>query len=109
MRNPDSAYDAATSETRCGDSGSAYYALVSDHNGFCLVTGDYDSLDDAIEAAREMDTDSAPCELEDELGVDCSGDSHARGLIAKAESKGWRVVATAPAGEYWTVLVAPET
>lgn len=56
-------------------------------------------------AAREMDTDAAPTELEDEIDYDGSEDRDEDGLVAAAEGAGWEVVARAPAGEYWTVLV----
>ena len=105
MRPIDSAYDRNTAEQRGGDPGAGRYGLVSDHNGPCSLVGDYASLDDAIEAARRMDTDSAPTELEDEIDYDASEDCDDSGLIRAAEAAGWRIVASAPAGEYWTVMV----
>jgi len=105
MRPHDSAYDRMTAEYRTADPGAGRYALVQDHNGSCSVVGDYDSLEAAIAAAREMDTDEAPTDLEDELGVVLDD---AVALIDAAQDAGWRVVATAPAGEYWTVLVEAE-
>ena len=105
MRPIDSAYDRNTAEQRSSDPGAARYGLVSDHNGPCSLVGEYASLDDAIHAARGMDTDSAPTDLEDEIDYDGSNDSADAGLIGAAEGAGWKVVARAPAGEYWTVLV----
>lgn len=105
MRPIDSAYDRNTSETRSSDPGRTEYALISDHNGPCSLLGEYDNLGDAIEAAREMDTDSAPTEFEDEIGYDGGSDHDDSGLIAAAEQAGWEVVASAPAGEHWTVMV----
>ena len=105
MRPIDSAYDLNTAEQRSADPGKARYGLVSNHNGPCSEIGEYDSLADAIEAARGMDTDNAPTELEDDLYYDGGNDCDDAGLIAAAESQGWRIVASAPAGEYWTVLV----
>lgn len=102
MRSCDSSYDRMTAETRSADPGEARYALISDAGGPCSIVGDYASLADAIEAARAMDTDAAPTDLEDETGVCCETVS---ALIESAEAQGWRVVAQAPAGEYWTVLV----
>lgn len=108
MRPINSTYDTATAESRSSDPGAARYALVSDHNGPCSVVAEYTSLAEAIEAARHLDTDAAPTELEDELGVCCDDtQTGARDLIAAAESAGWRHVASAPAGEHWDVLVAP--
>lgn len=109
MRPIDSAYDRMTAETRSADPGARRYALMSDHSGPCTLTGEYSSLEDAIEAARTMDTDAAPTDLEDDLDVDAMGDSGdadpCAWLIEQAEAHGWTVVAQAPAGEYWTVLV----
>lgn len=104
MRPIDSAYDRDTAEQRSDDPGAREYALVSDHNGPCSIVADYGSLSDAIEAARAMDTDAAPTDLEDEIDYDSWGDCDDSGLIAAAQEAGWRVVASAPAGEYWTVL-----
>lgn len=108
MRPHDSAYDRNTAELRAADPGEARYGLVTDHNGPCSQVGDYATLAAAIEAGRQMDTDSAPTELENALGYRGDDDRDDRGLIAAAEEAGWRVVASAPAGEYWTVLVAPQ-
>lgn len=80
------------------------YALISDHNGPCSIVAPFGDLAAAIEAARTMDTDAAPTDLEDAIGYDATHDRDDSGLIAAAESAGWRVVAGAPAGEYWTVL-----
>lgn len=104
MRPIDSSYDRATAEQRSADPGPGIYALVSDHNGPCSLVGSYDSLESAIEAAREMDTDAAPTDLEDEIDYDGCRDCDSRGLIVAAEHEGWRIVASAPAGEYWTVM-----
>lgn len=104
MRPIDSSYDRNTAEHRSADPGAARYALISDHNGPCSTVGLYDSLADAIEAARVLDTDEAPTDLEDEIDVDASNKSVAW-LVEQAEAQGWREVASAPAGEYWTVLV----
>lgn len=105
MRPIDSSYDTNTAERRDSDPGETTYALISDHNGPCSMTGTYASLADAIEAARTMDTDSAPTDLEDEIGHDASDDCDDSGLIEAAQAAGWRIVASAPAGEYWTVMV----
>jgi hypothetical protein len=106
MRPTDSAYDRSTTESRATDPGAGRYALISDANGPCSLVGDYASLDDAIDAARAiMDTDAAPTDLEDEIGVDAS-EQTAAWLVAQAEAQGWQRVADAPAGEYWTVLHA---
>lgn len=105
MRPIDSAYDRNTAEQRSDDPGAARYGLISNHNGPCSLVGDFPSLEAAITAAREMDTDAAPTELEDEIDYDGSEDRDEDGLVAAAEGAGWKVVARAPAGEYWTVLV----
>lgn len=105
MRPIDSVYDRNTAEQRSADPGATRYGLVSDHNGPCSLVGQFASLAAAIGAAREMDTDAAPTDLEDEIDYDGGNDRDDRGLIAAAEAAGWRVVARAPAGEYWTVLV----
>jgi hypothetical protein len=105
MRPIDSAYDRNTAEQRSADPGAARYGLVSDHNGPCSLVGDFATLDAAIEAARAMDTDMTPTELEDEIEYDGGEDRDDSGLIAAAEKAGWKVVARAPAGEFWTVLV----
>lgn len=105
MRSIDSAYDRNTSGSLSADHGRREYALVSDHNGPCSVVGEYGSLAAAIDAARAMDTDAAPTDLEDTIGYDGTCDTDVTGLIEAAEGAGWRIVATAPAGEYWTVLV----
>lgn len=81
------------------------YALIADHNGPCSLVRAYASLDEAIEAARTMDTDAAPTDLEDVIDYDATGDRDDAGLIAAAEAVGWRVVAAAPVGEYWTVMI----
>jgi hypothetical protein len=106
MRPIDSAYDRNTAALVTDDPGPGRYALISDHNGPCSTIGQYASLDAAIESAREMDTDAAPTDLEDDLGV-CAMDmaDPVSDLIAAAEAQGWRVVASAPAGEYWTVCI----
>lgn len=104
-RQPDSAYDRMTAETRESDPGCATYALISDHHGPCSIVADYDSLDAAIEAARTMGTDSAPTELSDLLDYDDSDDRDDSGLISEALMGDWSVVASAPAGEYWSVMV----
>lgn len=83
---------------------STEYALISNHNGPCSLCRKYDSLDAAIEAARTMDTDAAPTELEDRLDYDATSDSDDIGLIETAEAAEWRIVARAPVGEYWTVM-----
>lgn len=105
MRPMDSAYDRSTSEQRSADPGSVRYGLISNHNGPCSVVGEYASLAEAIEAARAMKTDDAPTELEDEIEYDGTSDRNDAGLIAAAQGAGWHVVASAPAGEYWTVMV----
>ena len=105
MRPIDSSYDARTSETRSADPGAATYALISDHGGPCSIVGDYASLAAAIEAARTMDTDAAPTDLEDEID-ECADGQTVAWLVERAEAQGWRVVASAAAGEYWTVMVA---
>jgi len=106
MRPMDSSYDRNTSEIRDADPGRGTYALISDHNGPCSLVGEYASLAEAIDAARAMDTDKAPTALEDELGVCADGESEpVEWLVEQAEARGWRHVAAAPAGEYWTVLV----
>ena len=105
MRPITSAYDRNTAEHRAADPGAARYGLVSNHAGPCTLVGDYESLQAAIDAARAMDTDAAPTELEDEIDYCADGDRDESGLIAAAQSAGWRVVASAPAGEWWTVLV----
>jgi hypothetical protein len=104
MRPFDSAYDRNTAEQRGADPGAARYGLIRLHNGPCSLVEDFDCLDAAIEAARTMDTDAAPTELEDEIDYDGTNDRDDRGLIAAAQAAGWKVVATAPAGEYWAVL-----
>jgi len=105
MRQIDSSYDARTAEFRADDCGRRVYAIINNHNGPCSIVRDYASLDEAIEAARYMDTSDAPTDLEHEVDYDASGDADDAGLIAAAEAAGWRVVASAPAGEYWTVMV----
>lgn len=105
MRPMNSSYDRSTSGWQSDDLGARTYALISNHNGPCSIVGDHPSLDAAIEAARNMDTDSAPTDLEDELDYDGSQDCDDSGLIAAAIEAGWEVVASAPAGEYWTVMV----
>lgn len=105
MRPIDSSYDRMTVEIRADVAdGARTYALIVDHDGPCSEVGEYDTLAEAIEAARAMDTDSAPTELEDAIGYDATGDRDAAGLITAAEAAGWVVVAVAPAGECWTVL-----
>ena len=104
MRTCDSSYDTRTSGVRCADPGEGKYALVSEHAGPCSLVGEYASLAAAIEAAASMDTDLGPTELEDELGIEAESDAE---LIEAAEAAGWRVVASAGAGECWTVLAAP--
>jgi len=107
MRPIDSAYDRNTAAHYIADPGAAEYSLIQDAGGPCSLIGDYDSLEAAVAAARDMDTDAAPTDLEDALDVDASAQGTAW-LITQAEARGWRVVAAAPAGEYWTVLVAPD-
>lgn len=102
-----SSFDNNVAEHRDADPGPALYALISDHGGPCSVVGDYDSLGAAVEAARTIDTDASPTDLEDDLDVDASNKS-TDWLIERAEAQGWRVVAQAPAGEHWTVMVAPD-
>lgn len=105
MRPINSAYDRYTAEFRSNDNGAGIYALISVHNGPCSLVGEFADLDEAIGAARNMDTDSAPAEFEGEIGYDGSGDCDDSGLIAAAKAAGWSVAASAPAGEYWTVMV----
>lgn len=109
MRPFDSAYDRDCAETRDTDPGRCRYALVSDHNGPCSIVAEFGSLAEAVDAARTMDTDSAPTELSDWLDYDDRDDTDDAGLLDAADTAGWRVVATAPAGEYWTVLMLVET
>lgn len=104
MRPIDSAYDRATAGFQGADPGAGEYALVRNHNGPCSLLSDYASLEDAIDAARNMDTDSAPTELEYAIGYDGSDDRDDAGLIEAAIEAGYVIVASAPAGESWTVL-----
>lgn len=105
MRQIDSAYDRNTAEFRATETGAREYALISDHNGPCSIVSEFADLASAIEAARNMDTDAAPTDLEDEIDYDGSRDSDDSGLITAAKAEGWIVVASAPAGEYWTIMV----
>jgi len=108
MRPIDSSYDTACAGFQSSDLGRREYALVSDHNGPCSEVGEYASIEAAIEAARTMDTDAAPSEMGDVLDYDGRDDRDDSGLIGAAQAQGWRIVAFAPAGEYWTVLVHDE-
>lgn len=106
MRPIDSCYDRNTAGTRDVDPGDAMYALVRDVWGPCSRIVHCVSLEEAIEEARAVDLDDPFFDLEDEL--DLCFEHNTAGSIEAAEKRGWRVVATAPAGEDWTVLVETE-
>jgi hypothetical protein len=104
MRPCNSSYDAATAEFRSENLGERTYALISNHNGPCSVVAPFASLDEAIAAARNMDTDAATTDLDDEIEYDSHNDCDDTDIIGAAQNSGWVIVASAQAGEYWTVM-----
>ena len=67
------------------------YGIIIDHPyGPLSIIGEYASIEDALDAARNRDQDETPTDLDDEVGYCPDGDPTYETLAEAIENAGWK-------------------